>query len=101
MSGDEFFVTIVGILLGPVAWTWWFVSTKSIDDFRPGGRTRRRAILATVIACGLIIQATLVLGAADDVRTAPNYTFMYLVLGLAWISLAAWLFKFLGIHSRD
>jgi len=100
MSGDEMFVTAASILLGPIAWAWWLFRAASIDGLR-----KSRApvvVMGTVVGlAGLLISAILGAWAAVDVRDAPQYIFMYFVMGLAWIRLAAFCFPMAGLNPRD
>ena len=100
MSEDEFFVTILALLVGMGGWVLWLFRVGSID-----GLTQRRSPLKKVIVVlgGLSVLLMVVLRtlAADDVREAPPYLFMYFVLGLAWMRAAMQFFPFMGLHPRD
>ncbi len=100
MSGDEVFVTVASVLLGPGLWVWWWVRARAATPLR-GRRTGAGAIAATVAGCGALIFVILKLGASLDVRNAPQYLLMYVVLGLAWLRLAEMNMAYAGISVRD
>jgi uncharacterized membrane protein YjfL (UPF0719 family) len=99
MSGDEVVVTVVALLLGPVAWVIWL--------FRMSGaqRVRQHATLdllaGAVAISAILIFAILRTAASFDVVDDPRYQIMYLVLGLAWLRVAQSGFAFAGISARD
>jgi uncharacterized membrane protein YjfL (UPF0719 family) len=100
MSGDEVFVTLAAAIVGLGGWALWFLRASSIDTL---GRGRATVAVAAAVLCGaaLLIAAVLKFCAADDVRDAPQYLFMYAALGLAWTRLSSALFPFVGLHPRD
>ena len=100
MSGDEALVTVASIVLGPAAWAWWLFRAASFDTLRPH-RAPVAAFGAAVGVAGLIIFGVLRFLAADDVREAPQYLFMYFSLGLAWLRVAALVFPLAGLSPRD
>lgn len=101
MSGDEVFVTLVSLVLGPASWIFWFIRATTITGFPVANRTLINSLIGILLVCSLLVQQVLQWGAADDVRDAPQYLFMYLVMGQAWMFVAAWAFQFAGLHSRD
>ena len=101
MSDDEVFVTAVATLVGGAGWMWWFMNVRGIPGFRAPGRVPIAVIAATLSLCGVLLVSILLTAAASDVREAPLYVFMYLVLGLAWLRLAHGIFPLLGLHPRD
>jgi uncharacterized membrane protein YjfL (UPF0719 family) len=101
MSGDEVFVTIASLLLGPIAWIFWFASVRPLTDFRAGSRQAVSAMTSVLIASGVIVLLTLWFAAADDVRNAPQYVFMYFLMGQAWVRVTSWIFPLLGLNPRD
>lgn len=100
MSADEVLVTVVATILGPVSWAVWLVRMSEVQTVR-GGRTGVRPVAATLTACVLIVFAVLKAGGSDDVVSAPQYLFMYVVLGLAWGRAAELTFSYLGLSPRD
>lgn len=99
MSGDEIVVTIASVLVGPAFWIVWWARARAATPFAkaegPG------VIIGAVGACGALIFAILKLCASHDVREAPQYLFMYVVLGLAWIRIFEITMAFAGLSVRD
>lgn len=100
MSEDEIFITVVAIALGPVLWIVWLFRLWRLP-VRPTGRAGVRAVTATIVACGLLMYTVLRTAASFDVVAAPEYVFMYVVLGLAWLRIFAECFAYLGLSARD
>jgi len=100
MSGDEGLVTLIATILGPGAWAFAILRAGAIDTLRPG-RWPVYTLAWTLSGLGALIFAILRFCAADDVREAPLYLYMYLVLGLAWLRVCSWCFPVLGLNSRD
>ena len=100
MSGDETFVTIVSLVLGPAAWAFWLFRSASIVGLRKSGPSVPM-LGATIGLAGVLIFLVLTELAADDVRDAPQYLFMYFVMGLAWVRVGAFAFPLLGLNPRD
>ena len=100
MSGDEVAVTIGAVILGPVFWVFWLARLRGVAPLRP-----RRAVAVplglTLAACTALIFGVLKMAASFDVVDSPAYLFMYVVLGLAWLRVAEWLFTFAGLSARD
>jgi hypothetical protein len=99
MSPDEGFVTVASTFAGPILWgVWWF-------RVREAGRPRAPAF-ATFLSLTVVVLASFLLtvltqAASEDVRTAPQYLFMYMVLGLAWLKVAEAGFAYVGVSARD
>jgi uncharacterized membrane protein YjfL (UPF0719 family) len=100
MSGDEVFVTIGAIGLGPIAWIIWLWRLSAISRLS-SRRSHRGALALVLIVCAALIHFVTHVGGSFDVRDSPIYLFMYLVLGLAWIRLGEWLSHYAGLHARD
>jgi uncharacterized membrane protein YjfL (UPF0719 family) len=101
MSGDELIVTIGSVILGPIVWIVWFSGARSITEFQARARRRVDSLIGILVVCALIVLLTLLFAAADDVRSAPQYIFMYFALGLAWVRVVSWAFPLVGLHPRD
>ena len=101
MSGDEVLAMVVSFAFGPIAWIVWFVRLRSVTEFPARGRRRMDVLHLPLVACMILISITLEFAAADDVRNAPEYLFMYFVMGVAWLRVASWTFPLLGLHPRD
>ena len=100
MSGDEIFVTIGALIVGPVWWTITLIRLARLAPLRPG-QLGVPALTITVSVCGLFILYVLKTFASFDVVDAPEYQFMYGVLGLAWLRVAERFFAFAGVSVRD
>ena len=100
MSGDEVIVTVGAVLLGPVLWTLWLFQMSRAQTMH-----RRRVgvmpVAAALLACAGLLLFVLRTRASFDVVDAPQYQFMYLVLGLAWLRVAQMLFPYAGLSPRD
>jgi uncharacterized membrane protein YjfL (UPF0719 family) len=101
VSDDEIFVTAIAVLIGVGGWLWWLANVSAIAPFRRAGRVSIDALIGVLCLCLAILAVILRTAAASDVREAPQYLFMYMVLGLAWLRVAQWLFPMLGLHPRD
>jgi hypothetical protein len=100
MSGDEVVVTCFALVLGPLAWGMWLFDLARVR--RLSGARPHLGILSIVVAtCAAVLTAVLVGWAAPDVRGAPDYLVMYLVLGLAWMRVGGSLFAYAGVSVRD
>jgi hypothetical protein len=84
MFPDEVVVTVVAIAVGPVLWAMWLSRMARLEALRgrPGGVI---AVGVTLIACALLIFTVLKAGASSEVVDAPEYLFMYVVVGLDWL----------------
>jgi uncharacterized membrane protein YjfL (UPF0719 family) len=100
MSPDEVFVTAVAIAVGPILWAVWLARMARLEMVRgrPGSVV---AIAAALTACGLSIFVVLKAGASSDVVDSPEYLFMYVVVGLAWVRAVQSMFPYLGLSPRD
>jgi hypothetical protein len=97
MSQDEVAVTVVAVLLGPVMWLTRLVRWRRV----PGSAGAVVALGATLAVCAAILLDVLTKMAASDVVDAPEYIFMYAVLGLAWLRVSETGFAFAGLSLRD
>ena len=97
MSEDEILVTLAAVAMGPVAWLAQVARWSKLP--RGGGAVRAIAVVLAI--CTAILVGVLRTLAASDVIHAPAYIFMYAVLGLAWIRVAALGFPFAGLSLRD
>jgi hypothetical protein len=100
MSGDEVFVLLASLILGPIGWAIWFVRLARVQQFGHP-HVGLKALSAVVLGCALFIGAVLRAAAAPDVRGAPGYLLLYFVLGLAWLRTAEALFVYAGVSVRD
>jgi hypothetical protein len=100
MSSDELVVTGAAVIVGPLLWVVWLVRMSGVQRVR-GGRGGVLPIAAALATCVLVVLLVLNAGASFDVVAAPNYQFMYLMLGLAWSRAAQMFFPYLGLSPRD
>ena len=99
MSPDEGLVTVVSCLLGPVLWAVWWFRVRQASPPRAPGFANRLALTVVVLVAFLMTALTTI--ASEDVRQAPQYLFMYMVLGLAWLKVSELWFAYAGISPRD
>jgi len=100
MSGDEVVVLLVSAAVAGPGWALLLLQLARAD----GARLRapaRRVLLLTLAGCGAALLAVLLTLAAHDVRDAPEYLLLYLLLGGAWLRSAAALTPWLGLSLRD
>jgi hypothetical protein len=100
MSADEIIVTIAAVIVGPVWWAITVFRLARVAPLRPAG-LGVNALTIAVSLCGLFILVVLKTFASFDVVGAPEYQFMYGVLGLAWLRVAERFFAFAGLSVRD
>jgi hypothetical protein len=100
MSEDEILVTLMAVVAGPLWWTITLVNLARLAPLRPGA-AGVQALTVTISVCALGILVILKTLASFDVVEAPEYQFMYGVLGLAWLRLAALFFAVAGLSLRD
>jgi uncharacterized membrane protein YjfL (UPF0719 family) len=100
MSPDELFVTIAAIGIGPIWWAVWLFQLGRLS-LRKEGRAGLGAMTMTLGACVVLMLAVLLTIASFDVVNAPQYVFMYVVLGLAWLRTFEMGFDWLGLSVRD
>jgi uncharacterized membrane protein YjfL (UPF0719 family) len=100
MSGDEGVALLVSAAVAIFGWGRWYWSTAAVAP--PGGSGAGRVPLhVTPLLC--IAGLYLVLGAFADaeVRANPIYQIFYMVMGAAWVVVAAMAMPLFGISPRD
>lgn len=100
MSEDEVMVTGVCAFGALVGWLVFLSRWARLTSLGPRRHPGRHAWLVPV-GVGAIVFSVLRTIAASDVRDAPVYLFQYLVMGMSWVVLAAYVFSYLGISLRD
>lgn len=100
MSPDEVFVSAVAIAVGPILWAAWLSRMAQLELFR-GRPSSVAAVAGTLVACGVLIFIVLKAGASSDVVDSPEYLFMYVMVGLAWVRVVHGFFPYLGVSPRD
>ncbi len=99
MSGDEFFVLILCCGISLITWGKWLYEAAACA--RLGARSRW-GLYVFPLACALALAAVLRSFASFDVRDSPIYLLFYMVMGAAWVGIAARLpLPFFGLSPRD
>jgi uncharacterized membrane protein YjfL (UPF0719 family) len=100
VSDDETLVFIVSIIVSVIVWGKWICANLTVTSL--GLRFGARLPLHVVpIVCAALLLAVLNLFASHDVRDSPTYIGFYLVLGAAWVGLAACFLSHWGLSVRD
>jgi uncharacterized membrane protein YjfL (UPF0719 family) len=100
VSGDELMVTVLGGGAGAVFAIWWYARILRSPQAHFASYEFIALALAPLIAlCGVF--AVIVTAGSLDVRSAPEYIFMYCGLGVAWYLGATFLLEVVGISFRD
>ena len=98
MSGDEVLVLFASGGLALVAWLMWYA--RAVRFGRVPAASRAPLLLAPLVGAVTLFGALRTLS-AHDVRDAPIYVLMYLLLGAAWVALGMMLLPLLGLSARD
>jgi hypothetical protein len=99
MSDDESLATIVA---GIVALTAWISFWMQILGTKVGGRAALRGWLGWMpVWMGVVIFTGLKLWSASDVRNAPQYLFMYTMMGLAWVGVSLEALALVDLRIKD
>lgn len=101
MSEDEAFCTLVSTVLAVLTWGGLLLAlVRRSSLYRTG--MLRVALLGVAAASGAGLLALLMAFAASDVRNAPQYLFMYTMMGIAWVgTLRIVLGATVGVRARD
>jgi uncharacterized membrane protein YjfL (UPF0719 family) len=100
VSPDEGLVTAAAVFVGPILWLVWLVRMGQVQTLHRRGAVLLPIVLALVTSAALVY-FVLVAAASFDVVGAPQYQFMYVALGLAWLRATVTLFPFVGLSPRD
>lgn len=100
MSNDEAAVLLVSLAMGPAAWLVYLSKLSLIRRFRKS-HAPLLTVAGVIVACTLGLWAILIRYAAPDVRQAPQYLALYLLLGLAWLRASEILLTYAGLSLRD
>jgi hypothetical protein len=98
MSPDEVVVAVASAFIGPVLWAGRLFSLSRVETFRARWPVRRLAALVAALSAAIYL--VLRLAAADDVRNAPEYLVMYVLVGIAWLKLAESGAALFGLSAR-
>ena len=97
MSNDEVIATFVSVVLCIWLWPRWLWQVARVTHIGPYPPCRRWPLYLTPVLAGIGLLAVLLTVSSPDVRTSVVYTFMYTVMGLAWVACAMKLFPFLNM----
>lgn len=100
MSAEEVLLAGGGFVAGPVWWLLWLTQMARIQRLHLR-RTGLMVIVLALVAGAAGLLTVLLTAASYDVVDAPQYVFMYLMLGLAWVRLVSLIFPFVGLSPRD
>jgi hypothetical protein len=100
MSVDEKIVAAVAAGITLFAWLGWYVPALTVGHPRSPGRGRP-VLLAAPIVSAALLYLVLQTASAYDVRDDWRYVVFYLVLGAAWVGVAAKLLPLAGVSVRD
>lgn len=100
VSGGEMLLMLVSILAAAFFWGRWYVLLVRPERF---GRSRPgRSLLAiTPLVAVALVWAVLRTLASADVRRSAFWTAFYVLVGAAWIPVAANAFALFGLSFRD
>ena len=100
MSPDEALVLVASLIVLLAAWTGWYWQAATIA-VRLSPREGRPLLYVIPLVCVLVLWMVLRELASFDVREAPQYLFLYMALGLAWVGALIRGTAFAGISMRD
>ena len=100
MAEIEIALTFLALFIGPIWWAITLFKLARLSPLRPGS-TGVLALTVVISVCGTGILMVLKTLASFDVVGAPEFQFMYGVLGLAWLRLGELFFAFAGLSIRD
>src|SRR5688572_22890913 len=99
MSGDERLALIVSVPVALLLWGRWYFHAAVVRAI--GGTTSSRApVLVAPLLAAVLLFIVLRRFASHDVRDSGTYLAFYLVLGAAWVGVAARLLPWLGVSPR-
>ena len=100
MSGDEVAVLVASGAVAVYGWIVWY--SRPLGVARLGGAATGRQLLFTApLLCAVILVVVLLTLSASDVRDAPRYIALYMVLGAAWIAIGSLSLPLVGISPHD
>ncbi|HEX7181105.1 MAG TPA: hypothetical protein VF756_04630 [Thermoanaerobaculia bacterium] len=100
MSEGEVFVLIGCAIVGFVIWLGWLIRIVSVSR-RHSRFADRWLLLAAPLLCAALLYGVLRRFASFDVREDPVFLFFYMVMGAAWVGLAAQFLSLFGVSVRD
>jgi uncharacterized membrane protein YjfL (UPF0719 family) len=100
MSEDEVFVFIACAFFTLFAWLPWLVQATFYAR-RCSKFTDRWTLFVDPLICAALLLYVLRNLASRDVRDAPQYILLYLLMGAAWVGMAAKFLPLFGLSARD
>ncbi len=100
MTDDESWVFIVSIVIALAIWLWWIYRVLRYPPLISPW-SNRLPLLITPIINALALYFVLAAYASPDVRTSGTYMVFYLVLGAAWLGIAALFIRYFGIAIQE
>ena len=99
-GGDmDMLVTFGSLAVGGYLWYNWYQAVWADQLHRIRSNPAIVYLQLVPVFCATIIGYVLLLYSASDVRSDIYYIFEYLVLGIAWVAVAEWLFRYMGISA--
>ena len=92
-------IIIASLIVGWYFWKNWYMAVWSDQLHKVRSNPAILYLQLVPVLCATIIGYVLLLFSASDVRTSAFYIFEYLVLGIAWVAICEWLFRYLGISA--
>jgi hypothetical protein len=100
MSGDEVLVLVASVVASGFGILWWYA--RILRSVQGGSAAHEFGMLALGPPVALLTVFLVArIAGSFDVRDAPNYLFLYTVLGLTWAFAAVYALDILGISFRD
>jgi hypothetical protein len=101
MSEDELIALTVSCVVSLAAWFYWIRQTTATAPRCSRFRHRWPLLLYPALSAAALF-GVLRQFSSHDVRSSVLYTGFYLILGAAWVGLAAsWLLPLFGLSARD
>jgi uncharacterized membrane protein YjfL (UPF0719 family) len=90
----------LSLILAGILWLGWLWQV-CLQARRCSRFADRWLLLAVPALCAALLWGVLRNLAADDVREAPVYLYLYMVLGAAWLAVAVRFLPLFGLSARD
>ncbi len=100
ISDDESLVLLMAGLASVVVVFRWFLNLRRIASIGCPPGQRRPLYLAPIVGLGLVL-LTLVSFASHEIKDNGIYVVLFMVAGIVWLTIAASLFRLLGVGLRE